>query len=90
MAAVYGRAMSSSAAPPPITGTPIDPPPVEVPGYAEKLDRTMVGGVAYRALRRYSHANVGLLANGTAYYLILSLFSVLAFCLLYTSPSPRD
>src|SRR4051794_26896071 len=78
-APVYGLPMSSAAAPPPITGTPIDPPPVKVPTYAEKLDQTDVGGIAYRAMRRYSYANVGLLANGTAYYLILSVFSVLAF-----------
>ena len=70
--------MASAAAPPPIVGTPIDPPPAEVPGFAEKLDRTTVGGIGYRALRRYSHANVALLTSGTAYYLFLSLLSLLA------------
>ena len=70
--------MASAAAPPPIVGTPIDPPPAEVPGYAEKLERTAVGGIGYRALRRYSHANVALLTSGTAYYLFLSLLSLLA------------
>jgi len=70
--------MASAAAPPPIVGTPIDPPPTEVPGFAEKLDRTVVGGIGYRALRRYSHANVALLTSGTAYYLFLSLLSLLA------------
>ena len=70
--------MASAAAPPPIVGTPIDPPPTEVPGFAEKLDRTSVGGIGYRALRRYSHANVALLTSGTAYYLFLSLLSLLA------------
>jgi membrane protein len=69
----------TAAAPPPIPGTPIDPPPPEAPAYAGKLDRTAAGGVAYRALRRYSHANVGLLAAGTGYYLMLALFSVAAF-----------
>src|SRR4051794_27605331 len=59
--------MASAAAPPPIAGTPIDPPPPEIPGFAEKLDRTAVGGTGYRALRRYSHANVALLTSGTAY-----------------------
>lgn len=71
--------MPSAAAPPPIAGTPVDPPPAEVPGYAQRLDRSRLGGIAYRALRRYSYGNVGLLANGTAYYLILSLFSLVAF-----------
>lgn len=70
--------MASAAAPPPIVGTPIDPPPAEVPDFAEKLDRTAVGGIGYRALRRYSHANVALLTSGTAYYLFLSLLSLLA------------
>lgn len=67
------------AAPPPIEGTAVDPPPKPVPAFAERLDRAAVGAVAYRAMRRYSYANVGLLANGTAYYLFLSLFSLLAF-----------
>lgn len=67
------------AAPRPISGEPHDPPQPEVPAYAEKLDQTAVGGVAYRALRRYIHANVGLLAAGSAYYLFLSLLSLLAF-----------
>lgn len=71
--------MASHAAPPPIAGTTIDPPPADVPAFAERLDRTAVGGIGYRALRRYSNANVGLLAAGTAYFLLLSLFSLLAF-----------
>jgi membrane protein len=71
--------MTMAAAPPPIPGTPIDPPPAGVPGYATRLERTTLGRVGHRALRRYSHAHVGLLASGTAYYLILSLFSLMAF-----------
>ena len=63
--------MASAAAPPPIEGTPIDPPPAEVPGFAEKLDRTAVGGIGYRALRSYTHANDALLTSGTAYYMFL-------------------
>ncbi len=70
--------MPMSAAPPPIAGTPIDPAPKEVPAWAERLDGTRVGGIGYRALRRYSYANVGLLAAGTAYYLLLALLSLLA------------
>ena len=38
-----------SAAPPPMAGTPIDPAPKDVPVWAERLDQTMVGGIAYRA-----------------------------------------
>ncbi len=71
--------MGSAAAPPPIAGTPIDPPPAEVPAFAEKLDRTPVGAVLYRTLLRYTNAKVGLLASGTAYYLFLALLSLLAF-----------
>lgn len=71
--------MAPAAAPPPIVGTPIDPPPKAVPAFATKLDRTTVGGIGYRAMRRYSFGNVGLLANGTAYYLFLSLFALVAF-----------
>ncbi len=67
------------AASPPIVGEPADPPQPETPGYAEKLDQHSVGGVAYRAYLRYRHANVGLLAAGSAYYLFLSLLSLLAF-----------
>ncbi len=70
--------MPPAAAPPPITGIPVDPPPKEVPAFAEKLDQSTVGGIGYRALRRYSYGKVGLLANGTAYYLFLSLFALLA------------
>lgn len=71
--------MISVAAPAPISGEHIDPPPPDVPGYVEKLERSTVGRIGYRAFQRYSYANVGLLANGTAYYMILSIFSVLAF-----------
>lgn len=71
--------MASAAAPPPITGVPIDPPPGEVPAVAERLDRSRIGGIGYRALRRYSHAKAGLLSAGTAYYLFLSTLSLLAF-----------
>ncbi len=70
--------VAMSAAPPPIAGTPIDPAPKEVPAWAERLDQTTIGGIAYRALRRYSYANVGLLAAGTAYFLLLALLSLLA------------
>src|SRR5690349_9326836 len=74
-----GRASrTAAAAPRPIAGTPVDPPPGDVPRYAERLDRTSAGGVAYRAMDRYLYAHGALLASGTAYYLFLSLFSLLA------------
>src|SRR4051812_23745714 len=69
--------MAAAAATPPIAGTTIDPPPREVPRYAERLDRTVLGGIAYRAMGRYTYAHVGLLSSGTAYYLFVSLFSLL-------------
>ena len=69
--------MAAAAAPLPIVGTSIDPPPREVPRYAERLDRTAAGGIAFRAMRRYTYAHVGLLSSATAYYLFLSLFSLL-------------
>jgi uncharacterized BrkB/YihY/UPF0761 family membrane protein len=69
----------STAAPAPIVGEPIDPLPSPAPQVAERLDRSAVGGVAYRAARRYSYANAGLLAAGTAYYLLLAVLSLLAF-----------
>ena len=72
--------MGTVSAPPQITGITIDPPPTEVAAYAEAIDqRSAVGGILLRAKSRYSYANVGLLASGTAYYLILALFSLMAF-----------
>ncbi len=68
-----------SAALPPIAGIHTDPEPPPIPPFVRKLDAIAVGGIGYRALRRYSVAKVGLLANGTAYYLFLALFSILAF-----------
>jgi membrane protein len=72
--------MRPAAAPPPIIGVSIDPPPRPVPpAVVERLDRSTLGGIAYRAARRYSYANAGLLAAGTAYYLLLAMLSLLAF-----------
>ncbi len=72
--------MTQVAAPRPIDGIAIDPPPKDVPGYATAIDeRSEVGGIVLRAKGRYAYANVGLLAAGTAYYLLLALFSVMAF-----------
>jgi membrane protein len=68
-----------------MVGIPIDPPPTEVPAYAEKMDRTKVGGIAYRAWNRYSHANGGMLAVGTAYYMFLATLSLLAVAYAVTA-----
>ena len=70
--------MAAGATPPPIVGTRIDPPPRELPAYAERLDRTAAGGIAYRAGARYAYAHAGLLVSGTACYLSIPLFSLLA------------
>jgi membrane protein len=50
-----------------------------VPRVAERLEHWAIAGVGYRAARRFSHANVGLLAAGTAYYLVLAMLSLLTF-----------
>lgn len=68
-----------SAVLPPISGAPTDPDPPPLPKLVRRLDANPVGAIAYRMLRRYSVSKVGLLANGTAYYLFLALFSILAF-----------
>jgi uncharacterized BrkB/YihY/UPF0761 family membrane protein len=67
------------AAPPPILGEPIDPPTKSVPPLADRVDRSALGGIAYRAVLRCSHANVWLLAAGTAYHLFLAMLSLLTF-----------
>jgi membrane protein len=69
----------ASAAPPPILGDPIDPPADSHSAVAARLERSAIGGIAYRAARRYTYANVGLLAAGTAYHLLLATLSLLAF-----------
>jgi uncharacterized BrkB/YihY/UPF0761 family membrane protein len=72
--------MAGVAAPPPIPGEPIDPPPKEPPEVVESLDeRSPVAGIAYRAFLRFSHAKASLLAAGTTYYLFLAMFALLAF-----------
>jgi membrane protein len=76
--------MKAVAAPPPVPGEVIDPPPKEVPEAVEKLDAkdgaaATVAGVGYRAMTRFSFSTAGLLAAGTTYYLFLAMFSVLAF-----------
>lgn len=73
--------MGTRAAPEPIRGTRIDPPPNEQPpavvGTLEQ--RVAAVGTGYRAFQRFSGSNASLLAAGTTYYLFLSLFALLAF-----------
>jgi membrane protein len=69
--------MVSAAAPPPIIGEPIDPPAKSAPPVAARFDGWALGGVGFRSAHRFSSANVGLLAAGTAYYLFLAMLSLL-------------
>jgi membrane protein len=76
--------MAASAAPPPIPGKLIDPPPKEVPNAVKKIDAqdgaaSATVGVGYRAFQRFSNSNASLLAAGTTYYLFLAMFSIVAF-----------
>jgi membrane protein len=75
--------MITGAAPPPIPGRIIDPPPKEAPKKVHELDAQsgVVGtgvGVGYRALLRFTHSLAALLAAGTAYYLFFAMFSIIA------------
>lgn len=67
-----------AAAPPPIPGTPVDPPrkPL-VAAVAKADDRGVVVGSGYRAFLRFTHANGSLLAAGTTYYLFLAVIALL-------------
>ncbi len=75
--------MVAIAAPPPIPGEPIDPPPKAAPEVVQDLDEaegaaTIAVGVGYRALIRFNYARSTLLAAGTTYYVFLALFSLIA------------
>lgn len=69
--------MAAVASPPPIPGTPIDPPPNDPPEIVQ--GKGSLAGIAYRAYSRFSSAKATLLAAGTTYYLFLAMFAVLAF-----------
>ncbi len=76
--------MIATANPPPIPGETIDPAPKEAPDRVKEMDAKegAVGvgvGVGYRAFTRFSQSVASLLAAGTAYYLFLAMFSILAF-----------
>lgn len=76
--------MRAVAAPPPVPGEVIDPPPKDIPEAVEKLDAkpgaaATTIGIGYRTMTRFSSTKASLLAAGTTYYLFLAMFSVLAF-----------
>lgn len=73
----------SDAALQPIPGRVLDPAPRDVPDPVLRLDRSdgatgAVTGVGYRAYNRFSVARGTLLAAGTAYYVFLAMFSLVA------------
>lgn len=75
--------MPAAAAPPPIPGEIIDPPPKDVPEVVQRIEQgdgatATAVGVGYRALNRFSYAKATLLAAGTTYYQFLALFSLIA------------
>lgn len=75
--------MSAIAAPPPIPGEPLDPPPKAPPDIVADLEdgdgaATAAVGVGYRAMTRFTHARATLLAAGTTYYTFLAMFSLIA------------
>jgi membrane protein len=71
--------MSTLAAPPPIPGRPIDPPPK---GNARVIrmidDKSRAAGIGFRAFLRFMGARASLLAAGTTYYLFLAFFALVA------------
>ncbi|MEN8040546.1 MAG: YhjD/YihY/BrkB family envelope integrity protein [Actinomycetota bacterium] len=75
--------MTAIAANPPIPGTPLDPPPIEVPELIQNLDEgddavAEAVGVVYRAVTRFNYARSAILAAGTTYYAFLAMFSLIA------------
>lgn len=63
----------------PIPGRAVDPAPKDLPGTAAKIDaRSEYAGIGFRAFLRFSFARASLLAAGTAYYVFLSLFALIA------------
>ncbi|MCU0296889.1 MAG: YihY/virulence factor BrkB family protein [Candidatus Nanopelagicales bacterium] len=73
-------APTMAAIPPPIPGERLDPPPKLIEATLEKVDQKSAhAGGGYRAFLRFGYANAALLAAGTAYYIFLSVFALLAF-----------
>jgi membrane protein len=71
--------MSTAAAPPPIPGEHIDPPPPSTEKLLHTIeDRSGVAGSGFRAFTRFTNARASLLAAGTTYYIFLAMFALLA------------
>jgi membrane protein len=75
--------MASIAAPPPIPGEPIDPPPKAPPEAIQAMEDaegsiTDAIGLGYRVFARFNYARATFLAAGTTYYTFLALFSLIA------------
>lgn len=71
--------MSAAAAPPPIPGEHIDPPPPSTDKLLHTIeDRSGAAGSGFRAFTRFTHARASLLAAGTTYYIFLAMFALLA------------
>jgi membrane protein len=69
--------------PPPIPGEVIDPPPKEAPRKVKQIDAqdgavSTAVGVGFRAFTRFSQSQASLLAAGTAFFLFLAMFSIIA------------
>jgi membrane protein len=68
----------SMAAPPPIPGEPVDPPPRSAGRTLDAIrGRTQTGGTLYRAFLRFTGSHGLLVSAGTTYYLFLSIFSLI-------------
>lgn len=63
----------------PIPGPHLDPPPRPKPAAVRRLERqSRAATVAWKAFERFRAARSPLISGGTAYYLFLAMFSVLA------------
>lgn len=70
----------TAAIPPPIPGTPMDPPQKEYTHTLRRIEqRSEAAGAGYRAFLRFSYTNTTLLAAGTTYYAFLALFALVVF-----------
>jgi len=69
----------SMAAPPPIPGESVDPPPRAAGATLNAIQgRTRAGGIVYRSILRFTGSHGPLLAAGTTYFIFLSIFSLMA------------
>lgn len=80
---------------PPIPGLPLDPPPRPAPRPVRYLKARegrvgLTAGSGYRAVVRFTHARVTLLAAGTTYYLFLGLLSLVTLAYGLTAALGTD